>query len=653
MKFQSFCVFFLLSLVLCAQNQEREIDSLLEVAKTANDSTRFAILNDVGFYYIFNKPEKAKELLNRALTDAQNTSDQYSIARLTNTYGIYYDVSGKFDSAQFYFRKALDLSKVNGVKSIEARATNSLGMSHWNQGKYQEALDYFFQALALNRQSGEPINDAKYLNNIGLIYQELNLVDKALEYHYQALELRKQYKVVRDIPKSLNNIAINLQDKGDFDEAEKILKEAITISEENNDLATYFESSHSLARLYQELDRNEEAIPILKKAIEGRISSGVDKVGAIASVNNIAEAYLDTGNVKQALTYLALGEELLEEFPDEKVTSFELYYCLSRAHFMNNNPTLGNAYFVKALEIKDAVFSEKNAATVADLETKYNVAENEKQLAETRAYLAETELEVEQRNVMIYGGVALVAIFALIGYLFFSRQKMKNKQLQKESELREALARIETQNRLQEQRLRISRDLHDNIGAQLTFVTSSVDNLKYGLKDEQKEVGEKLETISAFTTQTIYELRDTIWAMNKNDITIEDMQVRIANFIDRARYAAASVLFNFEIDPSLSVNKTFSSTEGMNLYRIIQESVNNALKYAQPKHIDVRISEDKTQLLVVISDDGCGFDTVSTPKGNGLLNIEKRVHDLGGFIKLTSEIDKGTTVIVSLPKTSI
>lgn len=641
------------SFVVYAQNQERKIDSLLQVSKTADDSTRFAILNDAGFYYIFNKPEKAKELLNRALTDAQNTSDQYSIARLTNTYGIYYDVSGKFDSAQFYFRKALDLSKAKGIKSIEARATNSLGMSHWNQGKYQEALDYFFKALALNRENGEPVNDAKYYNNIGLIYQELNLVDKALEYHYKALALRKQYNVLRDIPKSLNNIAINLQDKGDFKEAEKILKEAISISENNNDLATYFESSHSLARLYQELGQNEKAIPILKKAIEGRLSSGVDKVGTIASVNNIAEAYLDTGNVKQALTYLALGEELLEEFPDEKVTSFELYYCLSRAHFMNNNPTLGNTYFEKALEIKDAVFSEKNAATIADLETKYNVAENEKQLAETRAYLAETELEVEQRNVMIYGGVALVAIFALIGYLFFSRQKMKNRQLQKESELREALARIETQNRLQEQRLRISRDLHDNIGAQLTFVTSSVDNLKYGLKDEQKEVGEKLETISAFTTQTIYELRDTIWAMNKNDITLEDMQVRIANFIDRARSAASAVLFNFEIDSSLSINKTFSSTEGMNLYRIIQESVNNALKYANPKHIDVRISEDKEQLIVTISDDGNGFDIKTTPKGNGLLNIEKRVRDLGGSIKLTSEIDKGTTVIVSLPKTSI
>ena len=77
------------------------------------------------------------------------------------------------------------------------------------------------------------------------------------------------------------------------------------------------------------------------------------------------------------------------------------------------------------------------------------------------------------------------------------------------------MAKIETQNKLQEQRLRISRDLHDNIGAQLTFIISSIDNLKFGFTDISEKLGSKLSNISSFTQQTIYELRDTIWAMNK------------------------------------------------------------------------------------------------------------------------------------------
>ena len=101
-------------------------------------------------------------------------------------------------------------------------------------------------------------------------------------------------------------------------------------------------------------------------------------------------------------------------------------------------------------------------------------------------------------------------------------QKMKTLQLQKENELKDALLKIETQNRLQEQRLQISRDLHDNIGAQLTFIISSVDSLKYAFADGNPRLEDKLNNISSFTKETIYELRDTIWAMNKEEITIEN-----------------------------------------------------------------------------------------------------------------------------------
>ena len=72
--------------------------------------------------------------------------------------------------------------------------------------------------------------------------------------------------------------------------------------------------------------------------------------------------------------------------------------------------------------------------------------------------------------------------------MFYNQQKLKNRQLQKENELKDALIKIETQNRLQEQRLRISRDLHDNIGAQLTFIISSIDYLKYGFEIKNEKL---------------------------------------------------------------------------------------------------------------------------------------------------------------------
>ncbi|WP_170134724.1 sensor histidine kinase, partial [Marinirhabdus gelatinilytica] len=201
------------------------------------------------------------------------------------------------------------------------------------------------------------------------------------------------------------------------------------------------------------------------------------------------------------------------------------------------------------------------------------------------------------------------------------------------------------QNKLQEQRLRISRDLHDNIGSQLTFVTSSIDNLQYALEIGNEKVTQKLGDISEFTTQTIYELRDTIWAMNKTQVTAEDLQVRIANFIDKAGKAAEGVTFNFEVDEGVS-EKTFTSVEGMNVYRIIQESVNNALKHAQASKISVVMKQSEKGTLVEITDNGVGFNEAEIEAGNGLANIRKRARDIGGKAQIVSENGNGAKITI-------
>ena len=282
------------------------------------------------------------------------------------------------------------------------------------------------------------------------------------------------------------------------------------------------------------------------------------------------------------------------------------------------------------------------------MEIEYQTEKKEKEILSQRADLAEKELSLNKKNSYILGLSALAVVLSLLGFLFYNQQKLKNRQLQKESELKDALLKIETQNRLQEQRLRISRDLHDNIGAQLTFIISSLDNLKYGFQLPEK-LNDKLKSISEFTTTTIYELRDTIWAMNKNEITFEDLQSRISNFIDKANSSADQIQFNFNSDTSLSYELTFTSVEGMNIYRIIQEAINNALKYANANTIEVQFKKEDNQLFVTISDNGKGFDLSTVEDGNGLSNMKKRAYDINADIYIDSKLDKGTTVQLKLP----
>ena len=241
----------------------------------------------------------------------------------------------------------------------------------------------------------------------------------------------------------------------------------------------------------------------------------------------------------------------------------------------------------------------------------------------------------------------MAVISLLLGYIIYTQQKLKNKQLKRESEFKEALLKIEAQNKLQAQRYRISRDLHDNIGAQLTFIISSLDNLKYGFEIPER-LNSKLSSISNFTSSTITELRDTIWAMNKSEISFEDLKSRISNFIEKANLATHNTVFKFSIENHAAANKVFSSVEGMNIYRIIQEAVNNAIKYANANTIHVKVSQVDDKMKILVKDDGKGFNVVEAEMGNGLNNMKKRAKELNAEISIQSSEGSGTIVTLTI-----
>ena len=364
-----------------------------------------------------------------------------------------------------------------------------------------------------------------------------------------------------------------------------------------------------------------------------------------------------------AKTYIYLKEEnlalellnsLLEKSKDLDLIGEEAYISKSLAEIYANKGRYKLAY---SYQEKYQVLSEKilgldTQEKFKEIETKYQTEKKEAELATTRANLAEKELDLERKNTFIYGSIALAFIIGLLGYLLYNQQKIKNRQLQKESELKSALVKIETQNKLQEQRLRISRDLHDNIGAQLTFIISSIDNLHFAFPGMEANISKKLKNISEFTRRTIYELRDTIWAMNKEKITVEDLQARISNFIEKARNASPTTVFSFQFDAEINQEDEFSSVVGMNIYRIIQEAVNNALKYAEAKEIKVHIEKIQDTFKIEIVDNGKGFVIDKVELGNGINNIRKRAKEIHGEIQLTSTPYEGTKIILTTPASS-
>lgn len=205
----------------------------------------------------------------------------------------------------------------------------------------------------------------------------------------------------------------------------------------------------------------------------------------------------------------------------------------------------------------------------------------------------------------------------------------------------EEIKLLRLQNELQVQRERLARDLHDGIGSQLTHIVTKLDMLS--IRSAQAR---QLVLLSDFARETNQILRETIWVLNHNYIEYTQFQQRMSGFMNR--------LWEDKEQPELKISMSEHSTllispvVAMTIFRIGQEVINNALKYANADCIEILFRQKSNTIVVEMGDNGSGFDLQKVKRGYGLDNIQKRCSELGGQLALYSA-PNGTIVIIELP----
>ncbi|GAB4157710.1 MAG: hypothetical protein Tsb0033_09920 [Winogradskyella sp.] len=548
------------------------------------------------------------------------------------------------DSLKRLFEATIKSANAIGYKKGAADAYLNLGISYYYIGNYKANFESQLQAIKIYETIGENALAANAYGGLGysLRRRDLKMANSLMQ---KAIKLGKTDSVKAKLQDIYNNYSILKLMEQKYDSAKHFVRKGLAIKEVMKDSFGIPYSYANLANAYVEEGNFDEALTYFKKALNIRKRIN-DSIGMGESYVQIAETLKNQSKFEEALKNYMNSIYFASKKSYGNLLSYN-YYQVSDVYKKTNKIDSALHYLEKHLKLKDSLEGQAVLKELAELRVQFDTEKKEKEILSQRADLAEKELDLSKKNIYILGLSALAVVLSLLGYLFYNHQKLKNRQLQKENQLKDALLKIETQNKLQEQRLRISRDLHDNIGAQLTFIISSLDNLKYGFKLPEK-LGDKLKGISEFTTTTIYELRDTIWAMNKDKITFEDLQIRISNFIDQANLAAQNIKFNFNVDASVKNDMAFTSVKGMNIYRIIQEAINNAVKYAEASSISVCISNDNDKMIINIKDDGKGFDEKSVKLGNGLNNMKKRAEDINAQINIQSVINEGTLIHLTL-----
>ena len=225
--------------------------------------------------------------------------------------------------------------------------------------------------------------------------------------------------------------------------------------------------------------------------------------------------------------------------------------------------------------------------------------------------------------------------------------KHRAEQENRESIGREQQARIQYTFQLiaaqEAERKRIAAEIHDSLGQNLLLVKNLA---QIALRDQNPaNTYEQLAGINHLAAQCIAEARQISRELHPYQLEHLGLKRALELLLENASQAGG-VKFDWKFDEP---GEHFPSAAATNLYRIVQESLNNILKHSRAQNVRLRLERDIHDLQLTIADDGCGFAPESRALGMGLKNIAERVHMLGGTFKLDSAPGRGTRLEVVIP----
>lgn len=538
--------------------------------------------------------------------------------------------SGDRKSAEQNLRKAAELARTEKNDKLLLHATQDLGSLLADVGRYAEAMQEFQAALQLARANKMLTAEAKILKDIGALYVARKQYKEGLDYYDQAEKMALTTRDWRLVADCYNNKGIVYEQQNNFAGAAAVYGKALKYYEQAGDVESQAMTLSNLALVYKGLGKIDEAITYNLKSLA--LSRNTNDWMAAATLGNISNAYGQRGNYEEALRYGNESVALARKIDAPEIV-FNALESLADAADKAGNHKEALRWHRAFAAAKDSFLNTQNSSQLAELQVRFETAEKERALAESKALAARNANAVQRQRGVIWGGGAGFLLLAAVGVLGF-----RNTRLRRIHDVQAAqLEAVKARQQMQDERLRIGRELHDNIGSQLTLVSSSLQG--------GNTTPERLQEAGALTLQAIRDLRSTVWFINHDSCTAEELAVKLREYLRPASNSGVQVTVEL-----LGGAALLSSKASTHLLRIVQEAVNNALKYSTAKAITVTLDDRETDCLrVQVADNGKGFDPATLSEGFGLQNMKSRAGELGGNYQLTSAPGKGTQISVTVP----
>lgn len=514
--------------------------------------------------------------------------------------------------------QALNDFKPKEFPSEYAKLLYLLGDSYYLTGDFTKSLPLLQKSI----DSYEKLNDKTDLPlvyiAIGRLYKKAQGDCKnAWMYYLKAEKIYKSTKNYQELA-TVHNYLGNIAEHCDHD-LEKALSYYYKTEKYYTDVKDTIGLSYSydfISQIYGQQNKPKEAVEKQIKALQLRISIK-DSFAIAISHTNLGEIYILQNNHSEAQKQFEKALETIKNHDFKDLKSY-LLGKLSDLCAEQKNFSRAYEYLKEQKALEDIILDEKKHKQLTEMSTKYET--EKKEMA-----LEEEVIKNKNKTLLLLILIGAIFILIIIIVLVIQRKKMDKQK-----------ATIVNLQSLETERTRIARDLHDNLGAELTMISSKLDMKAFRTTNEADK--KDLTDIREISANANFILRETIWSIHKEELTIDELHRKAEEYATR-------IFKDKEVHIAVvATNKqaVLSPAIALHLFRIIQEAVSNAFKYAGCSDLKIFINPSRIE----ISDNGNGFNTVTSKKGYGLQNMQQRSKEFKGTLSIKSEEGKGTSVIV-------
>lgn len=641
-------------------------------------------------YFIKGDFEQGYALKRKAIGLAEKAGLRFTIAQACCDMGYYCNADARYDSARYYFHKGLVAGEgLPGAEEACRTILTNYASSFLFEGQTDSALVYTIRASERSAADKDTAMLIENLNQLGTIYRRKKNLEDCIANFEEALhlcELCGNYNTVAFI---YGNIATAYCDWDRPEDAisfsEKALKYALKTDNKRRIGTCYVNLGAILVRMEK---MRTEGIDTLLKAIPF-LEQVNDRRQLCNAYNYLVNAYRLDGNLDMAMQYLQKLDKLAHEMQTDierfkyyqakaallqesknyadaivyyrkivdmlrsgykDARDYEHYRKLSECYLAVNNLSLAYNYMTQAYALRDSVFQTEETDQLSEYSVKYRTKEKEFEIVSLRREQLEQETYMLRHRIIVGSVISLLGIL-LLGSLY-ARQRQRARiallanaacekereflELQKETEQRLTRKYIDG---LESERERMATELHDDVCNSLLALEMNIRTIS---GEESSDLSEQLGLLSN-TRERLrtlsHELMPPAFQYATLDEMLGDYVLHLA--LPEGMYAEYHSTENVDWN-------IIPKAVGFECYRIVQEAVSNAVKYASSARIQVKLALENKNLSILVTDDGKGFDMSKKTKGIGLHTIWQRAETIGAKVELISAPGEGTRLRVNV-----